>query len=317
MKHNPNRKKSSQVTRLLYLIIIFMITLIIGGCLLIYDLYTKNKAENNNSNKVVTDNEQSFSIHKPEDEKETTPEIKIIEETRTPVAEATAVPKNTPSPKPKKASAPHKYIKIAIDAGHQAQGDSGTEPDGPGSDNYKAKVASGATGVSSSVPEYQLNLNVAKKLKKELIKRGYDVYMIRTSNNVNISNMERAIAANESGSDIYIRIHADGVDNSSVSGASALYPSTSNPYVGSLSKSSEKLSACILNEYCKETGINNRGLSIRDDLTGTNWSKIPVTLIELGFLSNPEEDNQMQISSFQNKMAEGIANGIDLYYYKK
>ncbi len=70
--------------------------------------------------------------------------------------------------------------KIAIDAGHQKQGDSSTEPAGPGSSVRKAKSSRGATGVSTGVPEYQLTLDVAKKLQEELLDRGYEVYMVRT-----------------------------------------------------------------------------------------------------------------------------------------
>lgn len=204
--------------------------------------------------------------------------------------------------------------KVAIDAGHQAKANSGTEPVGPGSSTKKAKVAGGATGVASGVPEYKLTLRVAKKLKTELESRGYEVYMIRTSNNVNISNKKRAQMANKSGADIYIRLHGDSIGSSSVKGASGLYPSASNPYVGKLSKSSKRLTKKILSSYCKKTGIRNRGMIVRNDLTGTNWSKIPVTLIEMGFMSNPSEDRKMQKSKFQKKMAKGIANGIDQYF---
>lgn len=205
-------------------------------------------------------------------------------------------------------------LTVAIDAGHQARGDSRTEPVGPGSSTRKARVAGGASGVASHVPEYKLTLKVAKKLRKELLDRGYHVVMIRNSNDVNISNKQRAQKANRSGADIYIRIHADSSTSSGVTGASALYPSTKNRYVGKLSKSSKRLSQCLLNAYCKETGIRNRGLSLRDDLTGTNWSKIPVTLIEMGFMSNPSEDRKMQGKAFQNKMAKGMADGIDRYF---
>ncbi len=204
--------------------------------------------------------------------------------------------------------------KVAIDAGHQMRGDSSTEPMGPGSSTKKAKVAGGATGVSSRVPEYKLTLNVAKKLKKELTKRGYEVYMIRSSNKVNISNKQRAQRANKSGADIYIRLHGDSSTSSGVRGASGLYPSSSNPYVGKLSKSSRRLTKNILSAYCRKTGIRNRGCVVRNDLTGTNWSKIPVTLIEMGFMSNPTEDRNMQKSKFQKRMAKGIANGIDKYF---
>ncbi len=204
--------------------------------------------------------------------------------------------------------------KVAIDAGHQARANNGTEPVGPGSSTKKAKVAGGATGVSSKVPEYKLTLKVAKKLKTELESRGYEVYMIRTKNNVNISNKKRAQMANKSGADIYIRLHGDSIGSSSVKGASGLYPSAANPYVGKLSKSSKRLTKKILSSYCKKTGIRNRGMIVRDDLTGTNWSKIPVTLIEMGFMSNPSEDRKMQKSKFQQKMAKGIANGVDKYF---
>jgi N-acetylmuramoyl-L-alanine amidase len=213
-----------------------------------------------------------------------------------------------------KAAKTRKQIKIAIDAGHQQRANLGTEPMGPGSSVKKTKVAGGATGTATKTPEYKLTLKVAKKLKKELTARGYQVYMIRTKNNVNISNKQRAVRANQSGADIYIRIHADASASSSVRGASMLYPSTGNPYVGKLSKASKKLSNAILKSYCKKTGIKSRGLVKRDDLTGTNWSKIPVTLIEMGFLSNAAEDRYMQKASNQKKMAKGIADGIDDYF---
>lgn len=202
---------------------------------------------------------------------------------------------------------------VAIDAGHQAKGDSSTEPIGPGSSVKKAKVASGTSGVVTKVPEYKLTLAVAKKLKKELVNRGYKVVMIRKSNNVNISNKERAIKANET-SDICIRLHADGIGNSSVAGASALYPSKSNKYVGKLSGKCKKLSEAVLSGMCGKSGAKNRGLSQRDDLTGTNWSTIPVTLIEMGFMTNPQEDRNMQDNDYQKKLAEGMAEGVEKYF---
>lgn len=202
---------------------------------------------------------------------------------------------------------------IGIDPGHQASANSGVEPMGPGSSTMKAKVAGGTCGVSSGVPEYQFTLNVAKALKKELAGRGYQVVMTRTKNDVNISNKERAVKINKSGADICIRLHGDG-GASSAKGASALYPSAQNPYVGKLSKKSLKLSKCIMATYCKETGINNRGCIQRDDLTGTNWSTVPVTLIELGFMTNPSEDRYMQSASGQKAMVKGLADGIDDYY---
>ena len=224
--------------------------------------------------------------------------------------EATEEPEEpTPTPEDKT----NGYM-VAIDAGHQRHGNSELEPIGPGASTKKAKVADGATGCSTGVPEYQLNLDVAKKLKKELKRRGYKVYMIRSKNDVDISNVERAQAANDSGADICIRLHADGIDDSSVRGASALYHTPDNPYNPELSKKSKKLSKSVLDAYCEGTGFNNRGLSKRDDLTGTNWSEIPVTLLEMGFMSNASEDETMNDVDFQYTMADSIADGIDAYF---
>ncbi|MBS5933789.1 MAG: N-acetylmuramoyl-L-alanine amidase [Clostridiales bacterium] len=205
---------------------------------------------------------------------------------------------------------------IAIDPGHQSKGNSSTEATGPGSTSKKAKVASGTSGVSTKVPEYKLTLEVSLKLKEALLDRGYEVVMTREKNEVNISNKERAILANESGADICIRIHADGSTSQSASGASALYPSTKNPYVSGLSKSSKKLASSVITKFCDKTGAKNRGTVARDDLTGTNWSTIPVIVLEMGFMSNPSEDKKMQKDSYQAMMVEGICNGIDDYYGK-
>ena len=163
-------------------------------------------------------------------------------------------------------------------------------------------------------PKYSTKELTAFQSKLNNIDSCYEVYMVRTKNNVNISNKKRALLANKSGADIYIRIHGDSSGSRGVKGASIFYPSAKNRYVSRLSRASKRLSQKLINSYCKKTGIKKRGCSGRDDLTGTNWSKIPVTLIECGFLSNPSEDRKLQNKSFQKKMAVGMANGVNAYF---
>jgi N-acetylmuramoyl-L-alanine amidase len=206
---------------------------------------------------------------------------------------------------------------ICIDPGHQRSGNNSLEPIGPGASTKKPKVASGTKGRYTGVYEYELTLNIALKLRTELEKRGYKVYLTRETNDVDISIVERAKYANESGASVCIRLHADGLENSNASGASVLYPGTTNPYVSNLSELSKELSSCIISEYCSQTGLSNRGTVVRNDLTGTNWSKIPVALIEMGFMTNHSDDINMQNPAFQAKMVSGIANGIDKFFVIK
>ena len=203
---------------------------------------------------------------------------------------------------------------VVIDPGHQGSGNSATEPLGPGSGTMKAKVAGGTRGTTTGVPEYQLTMDIGLKLRTELENRGYTVYLTRESNDVNISNAERAQYATRMGADIYLRLHADGAASSGASGVSVLCPSASNAWVGGLAGQSQTLSQDVLSEYVAATGMSNRGISIRDDMTGFNWATVPIILIEMGFMTNPSDDTNMQDPAFQDRMVQGMANGIDDYF---
>lgn len=203
---------------------------------------------------------------------------------------------------------------VAIDAGHQAKGNSEKEPIGPGSSTMKAKVASGAEGISTKLPEYKLTLSVSKKLKRILEERGYKVVMIRETNDVNLSNAERAEIANKSGASIFVRVHANSLDNNSVHGTLAMCQTSGNPYNGNLHEQSYSLSKKITDYVCAATGFKNRGVQETDSMSGINWCTIPVSIVEMGFMSNPEEDQKMAQEDYQELIAAGIANGIDAYF---
>lgn len=205
---------------------------------------------------------------------------------------------------------------VGIDPGHQSENIdmSATEPNGPGSSTMKAKASTGTSGSFSGLPEYQLNLNVSLLLRDILEQRGYQVVMTRTDNDTAISNKERAELVASKGAEICVRIHANGDDSSGVSGALTMCPSQQNPYVSSLYDSSNRLSRCIIDSYCAATGFQNRGIIYTDSMTGINWSTIPVTIVEMGFMTNQNDDLKMADSAFQQTMAEGIANGIDAYF---
>lgn len=212
------------------------------------------------------------------------------------------------------AEAAAKQKVVAIDAGHQLKGNRSTEPNGPGSSTKKAKVTSGTSGSATGLPEYKLNLQVAKKLKKELEKRGYQVVMIRTKHNVNISNVQRAQIANKAKADAFVRIHANSSSSSSVSGALTIAPTSQNQYLSKkVRRASQRFSKKMIAAFCRATGAKNRGVMATDTMTGINWCKVPVTIIEMGFMSNKAEDRKMASASYQKKIVKGIADGIDSF----
>lgn len=205
---------------------------------------------------------------------------------------------------------------IGIDPGHQSESVdmSALEPNGPGSSEMKAKCSTGTQGTYSGVPEYELNLEVSLQLRDELEQRGYQVVMTRTDNETAISNMERAQYVAAQGAEIYVRIHANGDDSHTASGALTMSPSQNNPYIPQLFDQSNKLSQCILDSYCAATGFQNLGVQYYDNMTGINWSTVPVTILEMGFMTNQNDDQQMNNAEFQKTMVQGIANGIDSYF---
>ncbi len=203
---------------------------------------------------------------------------------------------------------------VAIDPGHQAKGNSDLEPIGPGATEKKAKVSTGTSGVSTGVAESTLTLAVSLQLRDALEAEGYQVVMTRESQDVNISNADRAQIATNAGAEIFIRIHANGSEKSSANGIVTLSPSSANPYVSSLYEDSYRLSKLLVNELCAATGAKNLGVQTSDTMSGINWSTMPVSIVELGFMTNPTEDELLNSADYQAKLVEGMVNAVNAYF---
>ena len=202
--------------------------------------------------------------------------------------------------------------KIGIDAGHQKTPDLTLEPIAPGSSRMKQKMSAGAVGVKTKIPEYETTLIIAKKLQAQLEEAGAIVYMLRTEDDVRLSNVERAKAMNLAGVDCWIRIHCDSNSDPAANGVHVLTPSsTSSP---TIAQESLRLAKRMLKGVCGATGAKELSVVTKSDQTGFNWSERPVVTVELGYLSNPTEDVRLNRAYYQDACAKGMFDALSLYF---
>jgi len=200
---------------------------------------------------------------------------------------------------------------VCIDPGHQGKENKDLEPIGPGSSETKPSVSSGTRGKLAGT-EDAVNLDVGLRLHEILIKKGVTVVMIRVTSDVNVPNSERASIANRCKADLCIRLHCDaGAEHNCFT----LYPALIKNWTDDVYEESLKAAGIVQKAYSTYTSIPDKGLIPRSDLSGFNWSDVPVILPEMLHLQNPEDDQKASTPEFRQKMAEGLAIGV-LEYLK-
>lgn len=233
----------------------------------------------------------------------------------TTAAAATAATRTPAPPKPAPKAVAKPPVKptgfvVVIDAGHQGHGDNTPEPIGPGSSITKPAVASGTSGVVTRVHESVVNLQVALRLQKALTARGIRVIMIRTSENVDIANSQRAKIANAAHAGLFIRLHCDGVaGHPGTAGLLTLVPAK-NQWTGPIVSTSARAGRDIHAATLAATGATDRGITPRSDMSGFNWATVPSVIVEMGVMTNAAEDRLLSTAAYQDKLAAGMAAGI-------
>ena len=231
-----------------------------------------------------------------------------------PSATPSPEPTETPTPEPTEAPVATGGHKIALDPGQQKSQMTEEEPVGPGASATTAKMSYGATSTTTGKREYEWSMLFAKRLETELIARGYEVVLTREEHDVKISNAERAQFVNESGAEIYLSIQADAASNKEAKGIYTQIPSQSNAFVGNLYNDCRRLAKELQNNLIAETGTKDRGVQENDKVAAINYSEVPVAVLQLGFMSNVEEDTNLWSEEYQDKMIKAICDGIDTYF---
>ncbi len=214
-------------------------------------------------------------------------------------------------PLPQKQPLPLSGYSIGIDAGHQKTPDTAQESVSPHSKTMKPRMSEGGIGVKTGIPEYEVTLQIAKKLQAVLENAGATVVMTRTKHDVSLSNAERAQLMNGADVDFWVRIHCDASNNSKNKGVSILVPSPET--APDIAKASLALAKEALPAICKETEAKQIAVTRKADQTAFNWSQVPVITVEFGFLSNPTEDVLLNRSAYQTLCVKGLYTGIIQY----
>lgn len=191
-------------------------------------------------------------------------------------------------------------ILVAVDPGHLGR-------------TYQGYVNVGAVS-TNGITEYEFTLEIGLLLKEELISRGYDVLMIRETNdrkNYKLDAGERAQMANEAECDILVALHWDSNDDPTHHGYHTIYK-------GNKQTESYRLALAISDAYGEAVEGNIAKLRKpmkRTDLWELNAAKMPTTFIEMGYASN--ESDALWLTNSENHpiIVEGIANGIDDFFF--
>jgi N-acetylmuramoyl-L-alanine amidase len=201
--------------------------------------------------------------------------------------------------------------RIVIDPGHDKRPNLATEPIGPGSSRRKIKDGGGTRGVATGTPESVVNLQIARRLRGRLRRAGYCVTMTRTRNaGRSMGNVARARIANRARAALFVRIHADGSTDRSRHGTAVLYPALHRRWTADVLPESRVAARRMQRALVRSMGSRSLGIVRRSDITGFNWSNVPVVLPELGFLTNPREDRRLTSSRGQRRAARGLERGI-------
>jgi len=214
----------------------------------------------------------------------------------------------TPTPVPLAEDAPDLTgLVVVLDPGHQAETDYGMELLDPDTTITKLRCTSGATGVAANVKEYELTLQIALITKSYLEGCGASVVITRDTNDVYLSNQERANLAIASSPDVFIRIHCDGAPDSSISGVRVYVPES-----GSYTNSSIRMADTLGQLVADSRGTEYLGSVATGLYTGLNYAdSIRSFQLVCGYISNSEDEKALTEEDTQYAIADAIARFCD------
>ena len=161
----------------------------------------------------------------------------------------------------------------------------------------------------SACDEKSLALSTALLTKKHLTDMGYRVILTR-SRDVFLPLEKRTSIANETKSKLFVSIHYNAARNSVAKGIEVFYYVSADKIRTGASK---KLATRVLSKLIDKTVAESRGIK-EGNFYVIRETKMPAILVEAGFMTHPEELHRLKDVSYRDKIARGIAEGIDSFF---
>ena len=202
-------------------------------------------------------------------------------------------------------------VTVCVDPGHQGVAIGLKEPMGPGLSGTHHTTNGQAQGTVTRRMESVVVLEIGLKLRNALLEEGADVVMTREDQNTPVSNVRRAEIAGEGGADLFIRLHCDNTANKNKRGIHVFIP-LSSTYARQVadSKTYRTYGEALFNAMSEATGVTKGGVTQNNSYVANNWATMPAFLVELGYMSNKDDDLMLSTEEYQEKVVRGMVNGL-------
>ncbi|MBQ8556692.1 MAG: N-acetylmuramoyl-L-alanine amidase [Clostridia bacterium] len=204
---------------------------------------------------------------------------------------------------------------VCIDPGHQENGRFVTEPIGPGLSGKTSGKGGMAQGKVTLRKEDIVVLETGMLLRDELIRQGATVVMTREVQDIFHTNIERCEIAAEAGAHIMLRLHCNNSSNTSKKGIQ-IYGPLNSDYARAVAEPEEYrlMGETLLNAMKTAVGYDLKDATgivrLNDTYVGNNWAQMVCFLVEMGYMSNKQEDIRLATPEYQQMLAEGMADGV-------
>ncbi len=162
---------------------------------------------------------------------------------------------------------------------------------------------------AGGILEKDINLSIANLVKLRLEALGFQVLMTRDTDTY-LSKEDRVMFANQSGADLFVSIHQNSSEDPTISGLEVWYDEDGI-------RDSGRLARLLEQQTLLQTGAVKRELRGDAGFHVTGQTMMPACLTECGFLTNDAERTALTSVEYQERIADGITQGIDLYFHPK